>query len=563
MNSSTQQQEDQDKATLFQIVLLLLIALQTDSDRELVEGEDYEVERNPDFVSETDTEDQGQSDGEEPPSKQKRMGDMEADSTDVHGGFGAGNVEEPQNSKFSGKWGKQNFKSAVNKVVVKRRFNKPTKFGIDFDPSTAMATIDISGERNHDSNVLTSKLEFNHGGVIIPYFYREASMDVCDWALEQGAVGYRIKSFGFTINHFHCISRPNDKGDTAQVPPQIPDKIHLWMLVDEGHHYGVSQFYDPQSTDFSHCDQFQDRKGVSSSNSRVMKQQPNRQMWLPKSHVKKIIHHGWSYSDNKYTHDDPNKLIDITALKGYRDIVLSDMTDLSYNYEVPNPKWNFFNIDAHYRMDYSGKIVIDAYDNTYGMHGILNNNESKLSMWPTATFNVETVNNMTKYQRNRMNDKVFGSRAPSMSQTDMNELQGTARVFRNNESAVVRAEGPPMKTSTAFLNPKFGYKTRMDALRNPLTGEGRGSDETTPPIVLLGVYPDVERTETGYKFYKYWAHGEIEYFSEEEFMYISGAPAHIRYGPNGNFSTYKSTGQPRVKPHVHKIPEVATVAIPT
>ena len=58
-----------------------------------------------------------------------------------------------------------------------------------------------------------------------------------------------------------------------------------------------------------------------------------------------------------------------------------------------------------------------------------------------------------------------------------------------------------MKTSTAFLNPKFGYKTGMDALRNPLTGEGRGSDETTPPIVLLGVYPDMERTETGYKFY--------------------------------------------------------------
>ena len=52
-------------------------------------------------------------------------------------------------------------------------------------------------------------------------------MDVCDWALEQGAVGYRIKSFGFSINHFHCLSRPNDKGDVPQVPPQIPDKIHL------------------------------------------------------------------------------------------------------------------------------------------------------------------------------------------------------------------------------------------------------------------------------------------------------------------------------------------------
>ena len=61
----------------------------TDSDRELVEGEVYEVERNPEIVSETDTEYQGQSDGEELPSKQRKMGNMEADSTDVHGGFAA------------------------------------------------------------------------------------------------------------------------------------------------------------------------------------------------------------------------------------------------------------------------------------------------------------------------------------------------------------------------------------------------------------------------------------------------------------------------------------------
>ncbi|GFN84949.1 hypothetical protein PoB_001145500 [Plakobranchus ocellatus] len=69
---------------------------------------------------------------------------------------------------------------------------------------------------------------------------------------------------------------------------------------------------------------------------------------------------------------------------------------------------------------------------------------------------------------------------------------------------------------------------------NPFTNGMRETDKTPLPLVLMGVYPDIERTLARDKYYNYIAHGEIEHFSEVALLYMSRPPAHKPIVPNGS-----------------------------
>ena len=42
-------------------------------------------------------------------------------------------------------------------------------------------------------------VSFDHGGHIVPYFFKEASTDAQDWNLPDDCIGYKIDEIGFDI----------------------------------------------------------------------------------------------------------------------------------------------------------------------------------------------------------------------------------------------------------------------------------------------------------------------------------------------------------------------------
>ena len=77
----------------------------TESDREVVEGEDYQIEQNSQYSQQSSRSSNDHTDREEHPAKKQKMSaeSIEPDTTDIKNPYGAGNSEEPQNCKFSGK----------------------------------------------------------------------------------------------------------------------------------------------------------------------------------------------------------------------------------------------------------------------------------------------------------------------------------------------------------------------------------------------------------------------------------------------------------------------------
>ncbi|GFN84948.1 hypothetical protein PoB_001145400 [Plakobranchus ocellatus] len=60
-----------------------------------------------------------------------------------------------------------------------------------------------------------------------------------------------------------------------------------------------------------------------------------------------IVDHGWSVVVNGYSHEDPNKLVDMKALPGFKEIILHLKTEVGYTYHMLNPKWNVFPLNVY------------------------------------------------------------------------------------------------------------------------------------------------------------------------------------------------------------------------
>lgn len=127
------------------------------------------------------------------------------------GGGGAGGIGSANNTFFKG-FGKPDKRSGLKTYSVRKRYEKPTMFSSEHSNDRSCKV--LTGSAYHWKTAGLDhmvKATFNHDGRIIPYFYREASLDSCDWNVGDNCVGYKIHEFGCYTTNMRIVTRPNDK----------------------------------------------------------------------------------------------------------------------------------------------------------------------------------------------------------------------------------------------------------------------------------------------------------------------------------------------------------------
>lgn len=349
--------------------------------------------------------------------------------------------------------------------------------------------------------------EVTHNGVIVPYWFREASMKGCDWNKPMDHVAFEVLEYGFDIPNLRLNILNNDRATVEEVAPAPPADARMWIFVDTNNDYGIPEQHDKQT--MTHNDDFQLEDMIDTDIKKY--QLPvlgPRSFLLTGAEVNAIMASStFNVDQDQYVTQDPHAVYDMKRHPGYHEFILSEAS-LSFSYKPAPVKVRFphmpnTSLDFNMRQHSTKQPFFQK--NFVGEVGTWSNFQLEDYMQtidePT---NIEQIAEVSYY--------IAGQSAYTRQIGDT-----TPSTLTDNTQSMIDKFGhhPVRPAPVATIIPEYKDSRIRQSSRVDVTDDGHVSAHhisKRPPIFTFGVYKELEYKSSGAQFWRYYAYGQINYW---------------------------------------------------
>ena len=359
-------------------------------------------------------------------------------------------------------------------IVVKKTFKRTFTSTINFTKQRKaemelLLNDNDNGWPNAISDPSIAKFTVNHGGHIIPYWYKQASTKPEDWNLPDEFIGYRIKKFGFNFNNMQLHVINNNKSNTAEVPVTAPPNARIWTFTDVHNDYGIPEHHTKTYARYEECMNIIEYRNLSI--------QPDRHIYMGSDPAMHMINEGWLYGNNKFTALTPNYIYDMKKHPGYRECVISS-GGFALEYACESTPLCLFPGESSHSLDFTSLTGIPKVEN----YQCSNKNINNLEVWPTHEITVQKTSDktMATVQTSYFNEQYRHIHYSGCFQNSAGQDLGAPSIADDNGVNKLIKKGV-----TANNICDHNVNTEVD-------GSNRRTYQTNrPPMYLIGIYPDV------------------------------------------------------------------------
>lgn len=400
------------------------------------------------------------------------------------------------------------------------------------------ASIDADGGKFQTQYV---KAVWNHNGVMVPYWFMEASMRTCDWNKPQDHIAWKLEEIGFYCPNMRLNILNNDRESTTQVAPAPPADARLWTFVDTYNDYGMVEAFS--AADCTHNNLFNDEDFVDTA--LVDYELPTlgaRQLLLdPAAATQILCERPWEYDTTNaiWASNDPNVIYNIKRHPHYKETTLKDMANMGLSYKVTAPVVRFPNIPITTPdMGARQAGIAKATDTMEMSKDVVH----PWTTWATDIYHGQPLKPdftetqlMGQMQYYATNQKSFSNPTdtqPWSADQKTEEIEfGTKRV---------QPIGISLKSQTGIgsewpKNTKYRKTGRM-------TIDDGGKIEAShiskrPPIFMFGIYKEFEYKPTGSVPWVYYLYGQVVYYAKIRwYVQPNKHPVYLNIGLGGLYS---------------------------
>lgn len=502
------------------------------------DGGDDDDEEMPDITNGSD------AGGEGSPGRNETMG---------MGGAGGGLAGAGNNAFFKGFAGstKEHCPNDFSYVqTYKRPFAIHTEF-VQEEGETLGASMTGPIDTTADSAVAAPlgfptqyiKADCDHGGVHIPYFFMEASMKTRDWNKRNDHVAYKVEEFGFNVPNLRLSVMNNDRSDVTQVAPAPPADARMWVFVDINNDYGIPQSYSNESS--SHNTFFTHEDILDPDGGDYNLPMLGRRSFLLDPTVAMTIKsdRAWELGITEWLSDDANALYDMKRHPGYHEFILSKAKmGLSYKPNSPIVRlphmpqtsldwgcrqpflddgnlWDMVN--ANPQLDPPREPQLHQWHSVYAPYLQNTADDPNPATAMDGMINYYCAN-MSAYTKN-----IGDSLPMTAAQQTVHDQVGSEPVRPTGNPAVA------LNAASAITRTKGRYNVSDDGTHHSKHISKR------PPIFTFGIHKELEDQPTGFKFWRYYCYGQVEYFCRIRW-YVKPClfKSYIPVGPGGLYTTF-------------------------
>lgn len=433
-------------------------------------------------------------------------------------GGGGGGLSGAGNNQFFHKWGgitiERDPESFTYVDTYKRTYEIFTQMptlttqergSIIMDDSQQTKDGTDAGKKGFPVNYLEAR--WNHGGLTVPYWYREASMHNHDWNKDANHLAYELVEVGWDMPNATLNIYNNDRDNTTEVSPAPPGNARMWQFLDLDQDYGIPgvQNIGPHNEKFT----LEDYVDADVSKYQLP-QLGQRTLPLSHGHATAILsNQGWTLNDatRAWVHPSPNAVYNMKQKKGYQEFILSE-AKLGMSYKpapvtVRLPHTPQATVDFNARQQYTTSVDMTK-------------NEPALTIWPLWNDQLILENGV---ENDRVVDDALlsyynSALGPAYSQQIRDNLtfdQGRQNVINSVGDQQVRPQG------NAAVSAEAALATVRDVSHWRRTDDGTVFQNhicKRPPVFCFGVYKQIEYRSVSQALWKYFLSGQITYWSK-------------------------------------------------
>lgn len=371
------------------------------------------------------------------------------------------------------------------------------------------------------------EMEFNHGGVMIPYWIMEASTLPCDWNKPLDHMAYRVEEIGFKIPNLRLSIMNNDKETTNEIAPAPPSDARMWMFVDSNNDYGIPQNYHPAQV--AHNDFWREEDILQGNISRYALPNVGYRSLMLDQHMKTQLSRDNRYkyhtANKEYVAADANAAYNLKRHPSYKEFTLNQAS-LGLTHKCHGPILRLPHAPSnHPTMEWRQQYDIGTANNQslWGHRGDLTDADAYpgVHQWRT-TQNAFTDGKKPLTPTDWITDMAetnwYCTRQPRMDarikdtyMTEANPQPNTAEQKVRNQWASGDIVPAPPKD---IIGENFDIHRRQGG-RWDTSDDGKVHMKAVtkrPPLFIIGVHKEIEYKSTKPSVWRYTAFGQVEYF---------------------------------------------------